>query len=291
MPMMVHIADERNERRILASGLKIARGAKGLYCMPVTQEFTTTHQWVREMSRWNGKKQVGVYFKLKSSEPVLFGKYGNQHKDLILGQAIGKFLKMKDKLGYEFILKRSIEAKEIVRISKFLPKVGWRHMPNSHEGPPIFGPSTKELKAQKKHEKKHPKPRELTGIELVEKLKHETSEQNIIEMLKKLGSKVRRMDPEDLRFIITRNDSSIKYLAAALGSFKHRNAIAMLEELCIYPNEDVRFYSAQSIISLKKREAPEILKKFTDSIIANEMNEYLNNLKNKKQGNSFYEFD
>ena len=37
MPTLIHIADEKNAKKILTSGIRIGKYNKGIYFMPVTQ--------------------------------------------------------------------------------------------------------------------------------------------------------------------------------------------------------------------------------------------------------------
>jgi hypothetical protein len=73
MPTLVHLADERASNKILIGGVKAGKNGKGIYCMPVLQNFFITHQWLRELKRSGAKTFIGVYFKLDSSEMVYAG--------------------------------------------------------------------------------------------------------------------------------------------------------------------------------------------------------------------------
>jgi hypothetical protein len=88
MPTLVHLADERNSAAILRNGLKTGRYGTGIYCMPVLPDFFVTHQWLRELKRNGARSYVGVYFKVPSAERVFAGRYGQQHQQMILGEAI-----------------------------------------------------------------------------------------------------------------------------------------------------------------------------------------------------------
>ena len=104
--------------------------------MPVLENFFITHQWLRELKRSGAKTFIGVYFKLDSSEMVYAGKYGEQHKHLPLGEAIREIMGLEDPLGYELIIDRKIEPKEIVKIKNLPQKVGWRYYPGSNNKRP-----------------------------------------------------------------------------------------------------------------------------------------------------------
>lgn len=131
MPILVHLADERDTQKILNGGIKIGKFGYGIYCMPVLSNFYVTHQWLRELKRNGGRTFVGIYFRIASSELVFAGKYGNKHKLIPLGQAIKEIMEMEDPLGYELIIDRKIEPGEITKVKHLPQKVGWRYMPNS----------------------------------------------------------------------------------------------------------------------------------------------------------------
>ena len=132
MPTLVHLADEKYADKIVANGIKIGKGTRGVYCIPVTPDFYVSHQWLRELRRRGVKIFVGVYFKLNTKELVWFGKYNRGHAQMELGKALAEFRKAEDKLGFEFLVERKIEPKEIQKV-KHLPQiVGWRYYPDSH---------------------------------------------------------------------------------------------------------------------------------------------------------------
>ncbi|WP_207493711.1 hypothetical protein [Aridibaculum aurantiacum] len=131
MPILVHLADERDAAKILNGGIKPGRYDYGVYCMPVLPNFYITHQWLRELKRNGAKTFVGIYFRVPSSELVYAGKYSNKHKRITLGDAIREIMQLEDPLGYELIVERKIEPNEITRIKHLPQTIGWRYMPNS----------------------------------------------------------------------------------------------------------------------------------------------------------------
>ena len=100
--------------------------------MPVLPNFYVSHQWLRELKRNGVKTFVGVYFRVSSAEMVYAGKYGKKHKHIPLGQAIKELMDLEDPLGYELIVDRKIEAKEITKIKHLPQNIGWRYMPDSN---------------------------------------------------------------------------------------------------------------------------------------------------------------
>lgn len=136
MPTLIHLADERDSKKIFKAGITIGKGRNGVYCMPVLQNFYVSYQWLRELKRCGTKAFVAVYFKIPSDEMVYAGKYWKQHKHVALGIAIKKIMIMDDPLGFELIIARKIKAKEITKIKPMPQKTGWRYKPGSHGSKP-----------------------------------------------------------------------------------------------------------------------------------------------------------
>jgi len=132
MPLLVHLADEKEAAKISKSGLKQGKLSGGIYCMPVTPNFYVTHQWLRELKRGGAKTFVGIYFRVPPDELVWAGKYNERHKHITLSQAVKEIRALPDPLGYELIITRKIEASEIFKIKHLPQTLGWRYSPNSH---------------------------------------------------------------------------------------------------------------------------------------------------------------
>ncbi len=136
MPTLVHLADEKDSEKIRGAGIKIRKNGTGVFCMPVLPNFYVSHQWLRELKRWGARTFVGVYFRVDSSEMVYAGKYGDSHRLISLGGAIKEIMSLEDPLGYELIIDRKIQAKEITKITHLPQKLGWRYFPGSHNKKP-----------------------------------------------------------------------------------------------------------------------------------------------------------
>ncbi len=136
MPILVHLADKKDIKKILNGGIKQGKFSKGIYCMPVTQNFIVSHQWLRELKRTGVKNIVDVYFRLKSAEKVWAAHYNQVHNEITIGTAIKHLLQLADPLGYEIIIDRKIEAEEILYIRDLPQVLGWRYKPHSHETRP-----------------------------------------------------------------------------------------------------------------------------------------------------------
>ncbi|MCE7990357.1 MAG: hypothetical protein HEP71_00195 [Roseivirga sp.] len=268
MPTLVHLADAKEAKKILKNGIKPGKNASGVFFMPVSQDFFGSYQWLRELKRSGAKTFVGIYFKLSSSEEVWYGHYNEKHSKGSLGEGIGDFLERDDRLGYEFLIERKIEASEIVKMRHLRQGIGWRYAPHSHLKESLcvcpICVSRGEINARKKINKAEPPEPRLAYPVLLAKLKTETDEDAVGDLFSQMKSKRRKSDPEELRFIIDRGEESdIAWLAASLSSFKHPNALKMLLELCTHEGDEVRELSAEGILELRPKEGKELLNEFS----------------------------
>ncbi|MEZ5962192.1 MAG: hypothetical protein R3C30_17470 [Hyphomonadaceae bacterium] len=147
--MLVHLAPAKLEARIRRSGIRPGEGLFGgyksdvVYAFPVLPSYTTTHQWTREIMKWRRQPLVGVYFRVPDSEIIEFGHF-NDGQELLKVQAsvaAGAVRRAADARGFEIILRRPIERKEITRIAPVRGVVGWRHMPDAHLRKPCGCPA------------------------------------------------------------------------------------------------------------------------------------------------------
>jgi len=136
MPVLVHLADEREAKKILNGGIKIGKQCTGVCCMPVMQNFLVSHQWLRELKRRGVRKIVGVYFRVKTDEKVWAAHYNKPHKHITVGTAIKHIMRLSDPLGYELIIERKIEPSEILYVRDLPQVLGWRYKPHAHDTRP-----------------------------------------------------------------------------------------------------------------------------------------------------------
>ncbi|GCE09475.1 hypothetical protein [Dictyobacter aurantiacus] len=129
MPMMVHLTSEKKVRHILQGGIK---GSRGVYCMPMLQNHYISYQWLRELKRNGQRTYVAVYFRLASNEVVSVGHYSRPHEQMQLSQAIATLMQINDPQGYEIIVPRKVERKEINKVRPISQLLGWRYMPHAH---------------------------------------------------------------------------------------------------------------------------------------------------------------
>jgi hypothetical protein len=61
MPILVHLADEREKASIKRNGIKIGKDRNGIFCMPVLPNFYISNQWLRELK--GRQMELGVAIK------------------------------------------------------------------------------------------------------------------------------------------------------------------------------------------------------------------------------------
>lgn len=134
MVTFVHIADKNSEKLILRNGIRSVKrrsGIRGVYAMPVVPNFTTTHQWARELKRRPVRTLICVQFKIPDEEFVLVGKYNGDKLEMTAAEALGTVLEHTDPMGLEVVIPRKIAAGEITR-AYLAPRVtGWRYYPKA----------------------------------------------------------------------------------------------------------------------------------------------------------------
>mgnify|MGYP001369215419 CR=1 FL=1 len=144
MATFVHIAPEDAIPRIRRSGIAPTRlrspATAGVFAMPVTRNFSSTHQWVRELRRFKPGRLCGVYFRIDDDEEVLVGHYSNEPVPMRAAEAVA-LASGDDVTGIEAIVPRRIGSKEIAKISSLPQIVGWRYFPQAKGRWPCGCPS------------------------------------------------------------------------------------------------------------------------------------------------------
>jgi hypothetical protein len=144
MATFVHLTPEKNVKAILRNGISRLRRTTdrphGIYAMPVTRNFYVSHQWLRELKRGGQAPIAGVYFRIPDDERVWVGHYNRSHQEMTAAEAAGLVGKGENVEGYEIIVPRRIEAKEINRIKMPPQIVGWRYYPEAHGKKPCGCP-------------------------------------------------------------------------------------------------------------------------------------------------------
>jgi hypothetical protein len=279
MPILVHLADERDKQRIKTNGIKVGKHRPGIFCMPVLPNFYVSHQWLRELKRSGAKTFVGVYFKLDKSTMVYAGKYNEGHQQVRLGEAIKQMMNLKDPLGFEVIIPNKIEAKEIGKIKSLPQKLGWRYYPGSHlKKPtcacPVCMPKGS-IKGRRLRDKIEPVKKKRNFNEIINLLKIETDENEIEDILWEIKNFPRRADPMQLIFLLNKKSNQVNQsLALALSVFKHRNTKGILLGLLKSADDDTKEFAADSLLKLYGLEIKAFLLEMKDPIIDRAVNEF-----------------
>jgi hypothetical protein len=148
MAFFVHLAPENEADAIRRSGIKPRRIRVGapegyeriVFAMPVTSDFFISHQWLRELKRNGQRSIVGVYFRIPDDQIVMVGHYNQAHSEMAASEAVGVVFNAEHAEGYEVIIPRKIEAKEIHEIKRLPQVLGWRYFPESHGQKPCGCP-------------------------------------------------------------------------------------------------------------------------------------------------------
>jgi hypothetical protein len=142
MPIFVHLAPESRTARIRRNGISRVRKAAaerpgGIFAVPVTRNFYVSHQWLRELKRRGQGSIVGVYFRIPDEEPVWIRHYSRGHQPMTAAQAVAEFVAAENAEGWEVIIPRRINAKEIHRVRSLPQVVGWRYFPGARGNRPF----------------------------------------------------------------------------------------------------------------------------------------------------------
>lgn len=145
--MLVHMAPAKLAAKIRRAGIRPGEGLFGgyksatVYAFPVLPSYTLTHQWTREIMKWRRQPLIGVYFRVPDHEPVQFGKINQALRRLPAAAAVGEIRNAPDPRGFEILLERVVETKDIHRIAPIRGVVGWRHSPTANGRKPCGCPA------------------------------------------------------------------------------------------------------------------------------------------------------
>jgi hypothetical protein len=131
MVSFIHIADKNDQSSIKRSGIKVAKESRVVHAVPVIPNFSTTHQWAREMKGRGAKALICVQFKIPDDETVWIGRYNEKKLEMAASEAAGVFLAHTGPVGFEVLIHRKIMPKEITRIYAAPRVTGWRYHPES----------------------------------------------------------------------------------------------------------------------------------------------------------------
>ena len=135
MATFVHVCADRDRARILRSGIRVFRSKlrrlNGVFATPVVEDYYRTHQWLRELKRYENIPRLVVRFRIPDDERVLVGRYNEEHLTVTAAEAVAIARAHTDPLGLEVIIPRAIRPAEIMKVIRPLKPVGWRYHPGA----------------------------------------------------------------------------------------------------------------------------------------------------------------
>jgi len=140
---LTHLTRADRRSGILKSGIRPSRineTLAGVYAMPLLPNFYVSHQWLRELRRFHEGPLIAVDFVISDDEEVLVGHYDRERKTLTAAAAAAVIMRAEDPRGYEIVVPRAIERKEIKRTRGVTQVVGWRYWPDAHGHAPCGCP-------------------------------------------------------------------------------------------------------------------------------------------------------
>lgn len=273
MALYVHLTFAENAKAIQRSGItptRLVDNSKGVFALPVIQNFYISHQWVRELKRRprGSGLIVGVYLRIPDDEIVRIGHYGylNEKEKLTATQAASVMLECENRLGFEVIISRRIHRSEIHKIKRLPQGIGWRYRANSHgiRPCPCRYCNRGTYGAQQIREKyDEPFYTSHSVEELQQRIIDSVDIKEINECLLEMPRKRIRVNPAFLYKIFEFNNPDLlESLAFVLVRFQHPEVRKMLVKLVEYPDNHVKKAAVESIWALYRYEAVSILQPY-----------------------------
>jgi len=136
----VHLTPEPRLALLLRNGIRMSRASSqrspGVFAMPVMRSFYASHQWLRELKSSGSRTIAAVYFRLPDAEPVWVGHYSSPLQLVSASSAIAIITNASSAEGFQVLVPRRIEAREITRSRTLSQVLGWRYFPGAHGTPP-----------------------------------------------------------------------------------------------------------------------------------------------------------
>jgi hypothetical protein len=204
--------------------------------MPVLTSYTLTHQWVRELRRWQRQVLVAVDVRLPDDEQVTVGRYGQPPRRVTSAEAVAAVRELADPRGWEIFVPRAIASGEVRRIRSVRQGIGWRYQPDAHGRAPCACPvclpagSYRASRIRARYSGDQPQP---TIPELMARLRAATGTQELVDAVWMIGAR-RRGSPEDLAYLVDHPKLEVRRaLAEALTGYRGRVARDLLARLAV----------------------------------------------------------
>jgi hypothetical protein len=238
VPLFVHLAPERDARRIRRAGLTSRR----VFCFPVVPSYALTHQWGRELRRRGQRAFVAVTFRIGDTEPVEVGHFGQPRQQVGAAAAAGLIRDLDDSRGYEVVVPRPVGRAELHTVRSVRRPTGWRYRPDEHGTRPCGCPvclspgsfGAARIRARFGHdEAPAPYPDLLADI-------RSADVDTVVDALSSIGWR-HRGAVEDLAFLIAHPDPQVREtLAYMLPGYRGKLAKNLLARLAMDPVRAVR---------------------------------------------------
>jgi len=138
MARLVHITADTDAARIRRHGIRARRLAwliegedRFVWAFPVLPSYTLTHQWSRELKRWGRNTLAAVTFVIDDDETVYVRHFSNPPLRMTVADAVGLTRAQDDPRGFEIMVPRRIDAREIAGVRLLPQAVGWRYWPGA----------------------------------------------------------------------------------------------------------------------------------------------------------------
>ncbi len=128
--------------------MPVSETEKAVFCVPVLPNFQITFQWLRELKRGGYRTACAAQFKILDSERVIVGRFAKPQREMTAARAVAFFRDAENALGFEVLVMRKIEAKEITRIRAIPQIAGWRFYPEAKGREPQW-PAKGEINASR----------------------------------------------------------------------------------------------------------------------------------------------
>ncbi len=257
--MFVHLTAAANAARIRRAGIRAAShgqdGARGVYCFPVLPSYTLTHQWMRELGRFDRRGgRVAVHVRLDDAQPVLVGPYWDgvrgAEATVPAAEAVRRIAALDDPRGWEVFVPRGIGAGEVHRVRAAPRVVGWRYRPDAHGTRPCTcfgcrvrgGYGARRLRERLAHPLDGPPP--PTGV-LLARIAAAGDPGDPAELREALDCfrmlRRGRGPIAELAHLAAHPDAGVRaYLAWAIGDWRTPGVAELLASLADDPHPDVR---------------------------------------------------
>ncbi|MFI8961509.1 HEAT repeat domain-containing protein [Streptomyces sp. NPDC053493] len=277
MATFVHLAPADRAARIRRGGIRAlshGRGSglgdgRGVYLFPVLPSYTLTHQWLRELSRRPGSRElVAVHVRLPDGEAVTVGRYGDREpEETTAAGAVGRLGRVEDPRGWEVFLPRPVARGEIRHLRAVRQVNGWRYFPGAHGVTPCTcagcrvpgGYGSRRLRERRPHPDDGPAPAPRVLLARVERAVAAGDTAALCEALRGYG--LRRRGPvARLARLSGHPDPQVRrLLARAVASWSTPGVDGLLRELAGDAETGVRQAVAETVAYRPTPEAGALL--------------------------------